>query len=348
MAPLAPGIANGAMMAHAIMYFMMTIEDRGASKRPYKSQLPVIKWVLIILLLLRTKADAFSFRYGFRANRRAKLSSLLPLLATPSVNGEGVVSEKKARDSVALFEADVTKVIRELRPWPNDPAVPAYFGAKRLSFTNYWDLDDWERHNSRWRFVRYMRGLPTSRLLRRIAPQMTGLVVWSLFAVALHSRSVVFGRVNVPLSALTLISTFVAALLMLRSNQGLSRLAMGRDAMGKSVLLTRDTAMLFATYIYPKNEILGLKAGRLITFFFSKKADEIQQQAHALTLCSQQYNSSPPFSLWLDTQIAHSRHWSSRCCPRSVTQNHECLLQVCSSSKKAASGITESLESNYV
>ena len=98
-------------------------------------------------------------------------------------------------------------------------------------------------------------------------PQLSVLVVWSLFAVALHTKSPTFSRVDVPLSALTLISTFVAALLTLRSNQGLNRLTLGRDALGKSVFLTRDTAMLFSTYIYPKNEILGLKAARLLSLF---------------------------------------------------------------------------------
>jgi len=219
-----------------------------------------MKRAFLLVLLLQSQTDAFSVTNRGRRNRVS--------LASSSVNGDGVASQKMAaRDSQALFEADVTKVIRELRPWRYDPTVPKYFSTKRLSFTNYWSLKDWERHNSRWRFVRYIRGLPTSRLLRRIMPQLSVLIVWSFFAVALHSRSAAFGRVNVPLSALTLISTFVGALLTLRSNQGLNRLALGRDAMGKSVLLTRDTAMLFAAYIYPKNEILGLKAARLLSLF---------------------------------------------------------------------------------
>ena len=91
-------------------------------------------------------------------------------------------------------------------------------------------------------------------------PQLSVLMVWSLISIRIQS-TFLFARISVPLASLSLVSTFVAALLTLRSNQGLARLALGREAMGRSVLLTRDTAMLFATYIYPKDEILGLKAG---------------------------------------------------------------------------------------
>lgn len=217
---------------------------------------------ILLVLLLRIQTDAFSFRGGIR--KHGITAAHVPLSSShhSSVNGDSL-SEQSTRDNEALlaFEEDVTKVIRELRSSVNDPTVPTYFSSKRLSFTNYWNLDDWERHNSRWRFTRYIRGIPTSRLTRRILPQMSVLVVWSLLSLTLHSKSVFFGRVNVPIEALSLISTFVAALLTLRTNQALNRLMLGRNAMGKMVLLTRDAAMLFATYIYPKNPVLGLKAG---------------------------------------------------------------------------------------
>jgi putative membrane protein len=64
-----------------------------------------------------------------------------------------------------------------------------------------------------------------------------------------------------------MISTFVAALLTLRTNQGLDRLIMGRNSLGNMVFFSRDAAMLFSTYIYPKDEQLGLKAARLLSLF---------------------------------------------------------------------------------
>lgn len=232
---------------------------------------------LILLLLRVLHAEAFSFNNPKRVS---------PESATALVNGETAskptVSRKRvpavsatvngdtasrSTDSVAGFEADVTKVIQELRPEITDPTLPRYFTTKRLSFTNYWNLDDWARHNSRWRFVRYIRGFPTSRLTRRLVPQMTGLVLWTLFTLSLHTRSVFFGNMEVPLAGLSIVSTFIAALLTLRTNQALNRLTLGRDAMGRMVLFTRDSAMLFSTYIYPKDKELGLKAARLLSLF---------------------------------------------------------------------------------
>ena len=62
-------------------------------------------------------------------------------------------------------------------------------------------------------------------------------------------------------------STFVAALQTLRSNQGLSRLKDARRAMGRMVLQTRDTALLFATYVAPRDPKLGLLAARHLALF---------------------------------------------------------------------------------
>ena len=70
-----------------------------------------------------------------------------------------------------------------------------------------------------------------------------------------------------PLTSLSLVSTFVAALQTLRSNQGLSRLKDARIAMGRMVLYTRDTALLFSTYVYPRDPRLGLKAARHLALF---------------------------------------------------------------------------------
>jgi putative membrane protein len=66
---------------------------------------------------------------------------------------------------------------------------------------------------------------------------------------------------------LSLLSTFIAALISLRSNQGLSRLNEGRLAFGKVVLYTRDMAQLIAVYIYPKDPALALKLARHVALF---------------------------------------------------------------------------------
>jgi predicted membrane chloride channel (bestrophin family) len=66
---------------------------------------------------------------------------------------------------------------------------------------------------------------------------------------------------SVPLTPLSLLSTFVAALLTLRSNQGLNRLSQGRLAFGSVVLHTRDFAHLLSAYVMPLDPVLGLMMG---------------------------------------------------------------------------------------
>ena len=114
----------------------------------------------------------------------------------------------------------------------------------------------WDQHTSRWRYVRHLREWPTSRLLRRILPQFIVLVAWA-FTSSLFRRK----NLSVPLTPLSLLSTFVAALLTLRSNQGLNRLSQGRLAFGSVVLHTRDFAHLLSAYVMPLDPVLGLMMG---------------------------------------------------------------------------------------
>ncbi len=81
------------------------------------------------------------------------------------------------------------------------------------------------------------------------------LTAWSICAVLLRLRNIV---IDIPGTSLSLVSTFVAALLTLRSNQGLQRLSDCRDAVGKAVLYTRDTAQLIATTVYPKDKQIAM------------------------------------------------------------------------------------------
>jgi predicted membrane chloride channel (bestrophin family) len=98
-------------------------------------------------------------------------------------------------------------------------------------------------------------------------------VAWSVFIVWLfHAKpnlpivaAVSRGALN--LTPLSLISTFVAAMEGLRSNQGLSRLNEGRAAFSKVILYTRDMAQLTAACVYPKNKQLGLKMARHLALF---------------------------------------------------------------------------------
>jgi ion channel-forming bestrophin family protein len=144
-----------------------------------------------------------------------------------------------------------------------------WFRCRRISFTNYWGLEEWEIHVSRRRYLRYIFGMPKSRLLRRLIPQLSVLFVWSAIAVTIgQSRPIPMNRgVHVPLTSLSLVSTFVAALQTIRSNQGLTRLDNARVAQQRMVVYTRDIALLLAAYVIPKNRAIGLKAARHLALF---------------------------------------------------------------------------------
>ena len=177
-------------------------------------------------------------------------------------------------DSIDKFSQDITTVLKDLRREGGDPSLPLLFRNINVpSFTNIWTRNDWKLHTSRWRYVKYFVALPTSRLLRRVLPQLSILFVWSCvscWVCSVETQRRVFGgiqRAVLPLAPLSLVSTFVAALLTLRSNQGLSRLNEARLAFGKVVLYTREMSQLIATVVYPRNPQLGLLAARHTSIF---------------------------------------------------------------------------------
>lgn len=74
------------------------------------------------------------------------------------------------------------------------------------------------------------------------------------------------------MTSLSLVSTFVAALQALRSNQGLARLGLARlglarQAMGSMVLHTRDISLLISAYIYPRDAQMALRCVRHLAAF---------------------------------------------------------------------------------
>lgn len=93
-------------------------------------------FAILLLLRLHHQTDAFTFSRraaaadltlsqrsaisGGGANKHREFS----LFSSSSVNGEVLTENRRIRDSEALFEADVTRVIQELRHSPIDPSVP--------------------------------------------------------------------------------------------------------------------------------------------------------------------------------------------------------------------------------
>ena len=202
--------------------------------------------------------------------RRSRSSHWLRPSSSSELNEEsshvGIKVNEATEDTLERFSKDINHVLHTLRGSDVDPSLPKLFrNQNKLSYTNSWTLQDWEQHNSRKRYFRYILNFPKSRLLRRIAPQMTALTAWSLCAIWLDN--LLLKKTTIPLSSLGIISSFVAFLLTMRSNMGLSRLDEGRKAWSKVVLHSREMAHLISAFIYPSDKQLALMLARHVACF---------------------------------------------------------------------------------
>eukprot|EP00986_Skeletonema_menzelii_P013552 scaffold7979_cov149-Skeletonema_menzelii.AAC.3 len=191
-------------------------------------------------------------------------------------------------DSLLKFSSDVKHVLHNLRAMEFDPCIPKHLmghHSSSLSYSKTWTLDDWEFHNSRKRYFRYLKNFPHSRLMRRIMPQQLVLLLWTILSVYLEDQFLSTYKPKIPLSALGTISTFVAFLLTLRSNQALSRLMEARALWSKVILNTREMSNLIVSFIYPVDKQLALLLGRHVALFgwllksqlrFTKKDDVVE------------------------------------------------------------------------
>ena len=180
---------------------------------------------------------------------------------------------KQERDSLLQFSLDVKHVLHNLRNLEYDPFVPKHLIGRKdsLSYSRTWTLSDWEYHNSRKRYIRYIIKFPfKSRLIRRTFPLLSALWVWTFvyFWVGTAFPSLAgIQKPQIPLSSLGTISTFVAFLLTLRSNQALARLNEARKLWSMVILDTREMASLISSFIYPVDEQLALMLCRHVAIF---------------------------------------------------------------------------------
>lgn len=186
-------------------------------------------------------------------------------LSPPNVNhGRNRHPTLTPDDSLVQFSADVTTVLKELRSETYDPTVSKIFHRRnRPTFAVTWTHEMWKLHTSRWRFILEFLYWPQSALLIRILPQLTGLMIWTWAAIRIIDRgNTPLSKISIPMTSLSLVSGFVASLLALRSNQGLSRLMEARMVFGKVVLYTRDMASICANFIYPHHPQIALLLAR--------------------------------------------------------------------------------------
>ena len=102
-------------------------------------------------------------------------------------------------------------------------------------------------------------------MMKRILPQQCALLAWCLVSVWLEDH---FLKPSpLPLSSLGTVSTFVAFLLTLRSNQALERLKVGRELWSRVILDTREMASMVMAFVYPVDKQLALMLARHLALF---------------------------------------------------------------------------------
>lgn len=172
-------------------------------------------------------------------------------------------------DSVEQFAADVYKVLVELRGEQYDPTVNAAFHkAQRPTFAVTWNHEMWDAHTSRWRFVSSIFHWRHSALAKRIVPQLSALMIWTLMSIGIvQSKKGPLSRVELPMTSLSLLSGFVASLLALRCNNGLDRMLEARQAFGKVVFYSRDLASVIRHELFPLAPRTTLKLARHLSIF---------------------------------------------------------------------------------
>ncbi|KAL3922821.1 MAG: hypothetical protein SGILL_001996 [Bacillariaceae sp.] len=174
----------------------------------------------------------------------------------------------KKEDNLEKLALDTTTVLKTLRPYRNDPNMEKSFNDdKRPTFAVTWNHAMWEKHTSRTRFIWQIVFWYKSALLRRIMPQWTALMLWTYGILYAADNLNLSFNINFPMVGLSLVSGFVASLLGLRTNQGLSRLLEGRQAFGKVVLYTRDMASIVSNFVYDKDHQLALLLARHLSIF---------------------------------------------------------------------------------
>jgi putative membrane protein len=225
----------------------------------------------------RPRKDSIGYSYGvdIRVSRSVQmLSSSAPAAETPNhspansaLPNSGAIDNEE--DTLYKFSRDVQYVLQNLRGMEFDPCIPKHLMGRpsSLSYSKTWTLEDWDFHNSRKRYFRYLWNFPHSRLMRRIMPQQCTLLAWTLLSVWFEDKFLSGYKPRIPLSGLGTFSTFVAFLLTLRSNNSLSRLSEARNLWSKVILNTREMASMIVSFIYPVDKQLALMLGRHVALF---------------------------------------------------------------------------------
>ncbi len=184
---------------------------------------------------------------------------LTPTRLTPHFTCLSPFHSSMASDMDALKANSIRKeveAISKLREVDGSRNV-ALVSKGESTLSRIWDLRVWDRHTQVKRYWRHIYKWPRSTTAKLILPVCFVFAAW---ATAFHwIRPRFFPNFTLPLAPLSLVSSAIALLLTLRTNQSLGRLQEARVAWGRLVLHSRECSGLLARYMRKDEAVLCCK-----------------------------------------------------------------------------------------
>ena len=138
-----------------------------------------------------------------------------------------------------------------------------------LTMTRLWDADTWVQHRAIGRWWIFVKGWPSSSILKAIRLPLSALTIFAACVIALNQLLVAVGlaRLTLPLAPLSLQASTVGLLLVFRNNQTHDRLKEAQRALGGLGALGREVLHLLLVHAPPERTRDVGHAARLLALF---------------------------------------------------------------------------------
>ena len=138
-----------------------------------------------------------------------------------------------------------------------------------LTMTRLWDAETWVQHKAIGRWWMFIKGWPSSSILRAIRLPLSALTAFAACAIGLNQLLVAVGlaRLTLPLAPLSLQASTVGLLLVFRNNQTHDRLKEAQRALGGLGALGREVLHLLLVHAPPERTRDVAHAARLLALF---------------------------------------------------------------------------------
>ena len=201
-------------------------------------------------------------------------------------------------DRARSFRSDIEKLA--VARYKEKPQL-YYITTTGSTYTVLWDTEAWDGHIAQRRYMRHMRTWHQSSTAKVMFPTVCLITLW---AGMVCLGKIKYGLdIDIPMAPLTLISSALAMLLTLRTNQSLMRLHEARLALGRLVLHARVVAGILATRVSPLRPEAAFLAARLLcTVGWSLKAAMVSRGAERVDLAMLNLLLPPLEAAWISKQ----------------------------------------------